>query len=203
MLMFVAIICFANLGLAFAQPSPSRFEVGGQISTLRLSDFAATNIGLGGRLTHDASRRVAIEAEFSFFPHDDGTIDSSAGTLPGFGIEYRRRRSEAFFGPKVGIRGHRVGVFARGRPGFTRVTHRGVGCVGEVCALVLLAVPVYRTEFALDAGGVLEFYPSPRTVARVDIGSTLVRHRSSAPPCWGRSCTSHNFTSRVGIGVRF
>ena len=68
--------------------------------------------------------------------------------------------------------------------------------------LMLLAVPEYRTEFAFDLGGVLEFYPSARTVARIDAGDTMIRHRSSAvPPC--QECTTHNFSSRFGVGVRF
>ena len=90
------------------------------------------------------------------------------------------------------------------RPGFVRLSDQCVDCVGEVCALatMLLARPVYRTEFALDLGAVLEFYPSARTVARVDFGDTMIRHRSqAAPPC--SNCTSHNFASRIGIGFRF
>jgi hypothetical protein len=68
--------------------------------------------------------------------------------------------------------------------------------------LLLLARADYRTEFAMNLGGVLEFYPSPRIVTRLDLGTTLIRHRSFAPPrCDG--CTSSNFSSRVGVGFRF
>ena len=71
-----------------------------------------------------------------------------------------------------------------------------------MCALMLFARPEYRTEFALDLGGIVEFYPTRRTVARVDFGDVMIRHRSAAvPPC--SDCTSHNFTSRFGIGLRF
>ena len=80
---------------------------------------------------------------------------------------------------------------------------KGINCLGEVCTrmLFLLARPEYRTEFATNLGGVLEFYPSPSIVARVDLGTTLIRHRSFAPPC--DDCTSTNFSSRVGFGFRF
>jgi hypothetical protein len=74
--------------------------------------------------------------------------------------------------------------------------------VGNGCALVLIALDTYRTEFALDLGGGIEFYPSRRTVARVELGDTIIRHRSFAPPC-PSGCTSHNLSSRLGIGVRF
>ena len=76
-------------------------------------------------------------------------------------LGYSRRRIEGFFGPKVGWHNERVGVFGKVRPGFTRLYDRGVNCVGEACArmLILLAGPEYRTEVALDLGGVVEFYP--------------------------------------------
>ena len=139
----------------------------------------------------------------SFFPSETITSESAnpGGTLR---LDYHRRRAEAFFGPKLGLRSARFGVFAKVRPGFARLTDRGVECAGEACALanLLIARPEYRTEFALDVGAVLEVYPSSRTVARLDFGDTMIRHRSqAAPPCW--SCTTHNFTSSVGLGFRF
>jgi len=53
-----------------------------------------------------------------------------------------------------------------------------------------------ETRFALDLGGVIEFYPSRRFVLRVDLGDTVIRN--SQP---GR--TSHNFQFGAGIGIRF
>jgi hypothetical protein len=124
---------------------------------------------------------------------------------PDLRIAYNRRRADAFFGLKLDVRRDKVGVFAKVRPGFTRLTEAGgeQNCAGTVCPLVLLIRPEYRTEFGLDVGGVLEFYPSMRTVARFELGDTLIRHRSLAPPCWLSNCTSHNLSSRLGVGLRF
>ena len=206
LLVAAAFACFIVATPAFAQSSP-KFEVGGQLSALRLTDFPATNAGLGGRFSFDLARWIAVESEFSWFPHDDVKVNS--GT-PGAGLAYHRRRAEAFFGPKMGIKTQRMGFFGKVRPGFARLSNQGVECDGDVCALMtvglpsqLLAVPVYRTEFALDLGGVFEFYPSPRTILRFDIGDVMIHHRSEAPPCWGTTCTSNNFSSRFGVGVRF
>jgi len=202
-----ALALFTVIGLAgqaSAQSFVPRVEVSGQFTTLRLSDFDATSLGLGGRVTYNLSRPVAVEGEYNFFLHDD--VTTTTGSLPGLGIAYQRRRSEAFFGAKIGFGGgERLRAFARVRPGFTRLTHQGVECVGQVCAqaLMLLAVPTYRTEFALDLGGGIEFYPSRRTVARIDVGDTLIWHRSTAPPCWAGDCTSQNFASRFSLGLRF
>jgi hypothetical protein len=187
---------------ASAQTPPSGFQVGGQLSTLRLSDFDATNAGFGGRGSFDLTRFVTLEGEINFFANDEFEV-SSPGLERNLSVEYKRRRLEGFFGPKVGVRYERFGIFAKARPGFSRLTHRGIGCVGPDCALaqMLLAIPEYKTEFAVDLGGVFEFYPTDRTVARVDLGTTVIRHRSTAPPC--NDCNSQNFSSRFGFGFRF
>jgi len=181
-----------------AQPSRGRFEVGAAVTALRLSSFDATSAGIAGRFTVNATDWLAADAELAFTPHDDVVL-----AAPGFDFRtsYFRRRIEAFAGPKVGVRNDSVGVFARIRPGVTQLTDRGIGCTGEVCALALLARPDYRPEFALDLGGGVEFFPFGRAVARIDVGDTIIRHRSAAPPC--RDCSTHNFASRFGVGLRF
>ena len=45
-------------------------------------------------------------------------------------------------------------------------------------------------------------YTDFRRPHRVEFGDTMIRHRSFAPPC-ASGCTSHNLSSRLGIGVRF
>jgi hypothetical protein len=187
----------------FAQAMPSRVEIGGQMHVLRLSESADVNVGVGGRVTVDLAPWLAVEGEYQFLPKDE--LDTSSLTADGraLGLRYQRRRSTALFGVKAGYRGERVGVFAKARPGFTSLTDRGVECVGEVCALVLLAVPDYRREFAFDLGGVVELYPSARWTARVDVGSLMIRHRSTAPPCAAGDCTTSNLATSLGVGMRF
>lgn len=190
---------------ASAQGQGGRFEVGGQASLLRLTDFGATNVGVGGRVIVDVRRWLAIDAEGQFFPTDDILIRSRSLADADFAVAHRRRRADGFFGVKLGARRDRMGLFGRIRPGFTRLLDQGIECVGVDCAriLMLFVRDDYRTEFALDLGGGAEFYPSRRTVARVEFGDTMIRHRSFAPPCWAERCTSHNFSTRVGGGVRF
>lgn len=191
------------MGTAFGQSGPSRVEVGGQVNVLRLSDSSDTNVGLGGRVTFDIAPWVSVEGEYQFLPSD--VIDMSSMTADGsiVGLRYDRQRSTALFGVKAGYRGERLGLFAKVRPGVTVLSDRGLDCLGDVCALMLLAVPEYRSEFALDFGSVVEVYPSSRWLARVDVGSLMIRHRSTAPPCPLGDCTSFNFATSFGIGVRF
>ncbi len=193
------------IGLADVLPAraqePSRFEIGALFSALRLGDLNDVNAGVGGRFSYDLSTWIAADAEFNFVPQDSATVTGRAPGSPEFRLIYQRRRADALFGVKSGWRGDRVGIFAKVRPGLTRLSHKGVDCGGDMCALILLALPTYRTEFALDFGGVVEFYPSARTVARLDVGDFMIRQSNSAPPC--QECVTHNFSSRVGIGWRF
>jgi outer membrane protein with beta-barrel domain len=196
-LMMVVCLAAAN---AAAQTTPSRFEVGGHLSTLRIGEGGNTNAGIGGSVGYDFSRWLAAEAEMSLFPRD--RIDVEMGLAPITTTRWSRRRLEGFFGPKVGVRGDRFGAFAKVRPGFVTLTDTGVGCAGDLCPLILLPRPDYRTEFAVDLGGIFEFYPTPRTIARFDLGTTAIRHRSQGvPPC--RDCTTKNLSTSVGMGFRF
>jgi hypothetical protein len=197
------VVSLSGAGVAAAQPTPSRLEIGAQASLLHLSDFETTSAGVGGRLSFDVARFAAVEAEANFFPNDDVLLAPSTVT-PDLRVTYHRRRTDAFVGMKLGARREKVGVFAKVRPGLTHLTDDGgPQCAGSLCPLVLLVRPEYRTEFALDWGGVLEFYPSTRLVARFELGDTMIRHRSFAPPCWLEGCTSHNLSSRLGVGFRF
>ncbi len=203
--MAAGVVCVLAIaaGAAFAQGELPRVEVGGHVNVLRLSESSDTNVGVGGRVTFNLAPWLGLEGEYQFIPDD--TLDTSSRMPDGSvaGIRYERRRSTALFGVKAGYRGDRIGVFAKVRPGFTSLTDRGVACRGDVCALMLLAVPEYRREFALDVGGVFEFHPSSRWVARADIGSLIIAHRSSAPPCAAGDCTTSNLASSIGLGVRF
>lgn len=185
---------------AAAQSAPGA-DVAVQVSSLRLSDVDALSTGIGGRLTVDLARWIALDGEFTFVPKDNLALNSTVGNAGTAGLTYHRRRTDGFVGVKVGRRLDRVGFFAKARPGLSRLVDKGVACSGEVCALLLIARPDYQTEFVFDLGAVVELYPTDRWLARVDVGNTFIRHRGIAPPCTG--CTSSNLSATFGLGVRF
>ena len=195
----------ALVATASAVHAQGRWEVGGQFSVLQPSDSASTNAGIGARVAWHAANWVSAEAEVNYFASErfewDGVPSPAGVSFDRFNLRYNRQRLEAFFGPKIGHKWQRFGLFGKVRPGFTHLTDDGVECIGDVCALALIARPQYRTEFALDLGGVAEFYPTSRTVVRADLGTRMIRHRSSAPPC--QSCSTQNFSSSFGAGYRF
>ena len=68
-----------------------------------------------------------------------------------------------------------------------------------------------KNYFSLDVGGVLEFYPTRRIVARFDGGDTMIFYRSFEFPVFffpvqtftAPSETLHNFQFNAGVGFRF
>lgn len=199
------VACASGVRTASAQTPGERLEVAANLNMLRLSDFSSTRAGLGGRVTFDLNQHVAIEGELAFYPKDRIVQEFNTSSVMPYQIVGNRRRTDALFGVKVGMRSTRFGLFAKARPGFTRLADRGTACEGPGCAVILMLIAPYsyRTEFAFDFGGGFELYPTARTVARVELGDTMIRHRSVAPPCLAGPCTSHNLSSRLGIGYRF
>lgn len=185
-----------------AAQSSRPIDVSAQFSTLNLANLDATSVGVGGRVTVALSRWLSIDGELSVYPNDNFTESGFVIAGDG-GLTFKRRRLEGLAGVKIGWRNDRFGVFGKARPGFVRLTNRGVDCTGDVCPLILVALPVYKTEFALDLGGMVEFYPTPRTVARFDVGDVAIQHRSLLVPGVCSTCTTHNFSTRAGFGVRF
>ena len=206
-----------------AQSDEKKFEVGGQFSSLRvptrsvtvsgaalaITEARDTNFGFGGRFGYNFSKYFSLEAEGNFFPRDR---DLDAG-----------RKTQALFGVKAGKRFEKVGVFAKARPGFVRYERGDYrfgsgGCVAVFPPPISCYRPVARTNFAVDLGGVVELYPSKRTIIRFDAGDTIVRlpARNVAAfqvnaPSPGFSLivlpespqTTHNFQASVGFGFRF
>ena len=213
------------LGAANAQTEDvAKFEIGGQFTVLARNkptpifpsptivpdDYEdSIRLGFGGRFTYNATNNVALEAEGNFFPGNDnfdGDLSVPAGET-----------FQAQFGVKAGKRFSKFGIFGKARPGFvtffdasrmtgtTTITFnnqqftRGVFSTGK------------ETDFSMDLGGVVEFYPSPRIVTRVDFGDTIIRYGEyrresfvlSVPFLTRPAETKHNFQFSVGVGFRF
>jgi hypothetical protein len=199
-----------------------RFEAGIQFSSLllRLSperfnfpffgpfdEGSQAEAGFGGRLGYNATDNLAFEAEGNFYPRRRFAFDNTTGGYP----------AQMQFGAKYGRRFERFGVFAKARPGFvtfSRVnTLTGTETVnfgGEQ-----FVIPTFedrrKNYFALDLGGVLEFYPSRRILTRFDLGDTIIRYSArdnsafiSAPvPPRIPAELRHNLQFTAGIGLRF
>jgi hypothetical protein len=204
----LVVICLcAGSGIANAQLSERKFEVGAMFTSITLDNFKARTLpgiatgdskikGLGGRFAYNFTDNIAVDAEGSFFPETH------------FGNEEFGQKTQGLIGIKAGVRNKRVGVFAKARPGvmwFGEFPSRGT-CTpttfGSSCTVS------HEKDFALDLGGVVEFYPAERVIIRADVGDTIVRFPERSfglfnHPSFIPGETKHNFQVSVGFGWRF
>lgn len=172
-----------------------RAEVGAFYTGVNLDGFGETVNGLGGRFGYNFNKHLALDAEFGFFP------ETHLGNRQAGG------KTQAFAGVRAGARTSRVGVFAKARPGvmFIGEVTSGFSCSGTSFGRTCRP---QHNNFALDLGGVLELYPSARTIVRFDAGDTVVRLRSATAGLLtggptATTDTTHNFQFSVGFGYRF
>ncbi|HEX8500402.1 MAG TPA: outer membrane beta-barrel protein [Pyrinomonadaceae bacterium] len=214
-------------GGAAARPAPARergrrFEVGVQFSSFVLnlspSDLGGPSVGpfdygsnaeAGGglRLGYNATKNLAFEAEGNFYPRRRYGISATVGGYP----------SQFQAGVKYGRRYRSFGLFAKARPGFVHFS--SVNHVTGVETFTFggqqFFLPTFgergRTYFSLDAGAVLEFYPSERLFTRFDVGDTMIRYPErdgvsyyyTTPPGRLPAELRHNLQVTAGIGLRF
>ncbi|HWS86105.1 MAG TPA: outer membrane beta-barrel protein [Pyrinomonadaceae bacterium] len=232
-LIFTAAILIAGPRAARAQDNETRWEVGGLITAMNVdngsasatsfppcpapvcafvmttTEHRATEAGVGARLGYNVNRYVTLEAEVNFFPREgEVTEDDFTGG----------RKLQGLFGIKAGKRGESLGVFAKARPGFVHFTAGELQ--GNVGCIPLIPTPpgcfgvdkLGRTDFAFDLGGVVEMYPTERSILRLDLGDTVLRSREHQVPVLTQPTpvlvqvparTTHNFQGSVGFGIRF
>ena len=238
----LATLC-TNSQTVYSQSSTDdekKFEVGAQFSVLHsviqqgtftgivcvttpCPSFVITNSrelqpGFGGRLGYNLTSNLAVEAEVNFFP--------GAGS---YGVPEPftgGNKVEGLFGVKAGKRFEKVGVFGKARPGFLHASKGDIRPRPDTLCVAIFPPPagcfetISKTNFALDLGGVVEVYPTKRTIIRFDAGDTMVfLGKRNIPaivnPLAGSLApsfltiipapaeTTHNFQFNVGVGFRF
>ncbi len=180
---------------AQAQTDEHKFEAGVVFTAIGAESLDQSSKGLGARLTYNFTDNLALDAEGSLFPRTTLGNDQSAQNVQGF------------VGVKAGARSKYVGIFAKARPGVMSIGNSISGFDCGSRGLFNVCRPE-RSHLALDAGVVTEFYPSSRTIIRVDLGDTIVRFRSAGRNVFdgtqvSSSSVSHNFQASIGFGYRF
>jgi hypothetical protein len=171
---------------ASAQTDEHKFEVGAVFTALGAdSEGAAKGIGL--RFGYNINEYLAVDAETSFFPSDQ------------FGNNLVGQNAQGFVGVKAGKRTKYVGIFAKARPGVMFIGNSTSGLDCDDRGAFSVCRPEHN-HLALDAGVVAEFYPSSRTIIRVDLGDTIVRFRDTRRDI---SDVTHNLQASIGFGFRF
>lgn len=217
-----------------------RFEVGGQFSILNNSvgtDVGVTAVqcvttpcptlfsfsksrkvqpGFGGRFGYNLTDNLALEAELELFPKAE--LLSRPDTFNDGNL------IQGLFGVKAGKRFEKIGVFGKARPGFQYASKGDLRFKSNIGCPTVFPPPAgcfettSRNSFAFDLGGVVELYPTKRTLIRLDVGDTIVRlgARNVAGILSGPLLlpsfavvigvpaeTTHNLQVSAGVGFRF
>jgi len=195
--------------LVLAQtPELPKYEVAAEFTSMDRDNFTGgAEAGLGARFTFNLNKTFSIETAAYHFPRTCFTCEHN-GTV-----------TEVLGGLKVGKRFEKWGLFAKARPGVVSFSR------GEVNALLASgpsAFPIELEEnrvnsFAVDAGAVVEFYPSKRIVTRFDAGDTIIHFNRrqfnsifsdgsgtfTLFPITVPAKTTHNFQFMTSVGFRF
>lgn len=190
------VVSFAG-GEIEAQSGERKFVVCPLYTTINLQAFDSKESGVGMRLSYQVNDYLAVEAEgniFEFSIGDHPTDDKLA--------------AQGLLGIKAGLRNRRVGVFAKLRPGvvnFPELRVRRSFCfLGQSCERSARSA----NRLALDAGAVVELYPTRNIIVRMDVGDTMIRFRDDfivefPAPVRIKDGFSHNLQLAGSIGFRF
>ena len=168
------------------------------LGTAVSSEFDGTDVGVGGRLSWRPTALLGIDGEFTWYPGELADEEAFSGG-----------RVEGLFGGTIGPRLGRVRPFAKLRPGFVtfRAASEPIACILIFPPPLTCTLAAGQTVFALDIGGGVEWFPSGRTVIRVDAGDRALRYPSPVIDSDGtvrdESFFSHDFRFAVGGGWRF
>lgn len=163
-----------------------------QIKTVS-DDEKVPTYEIGGQIfffgSHDLGNGGGAGSRFTYNLNNHIAFDSEVNFfLPDEGPPYA---VQSLFGIKAGKRIKKLGIFAKVRPGFQTnfvVNERE------------------RAKFALDVGGVVEYYPNRHVVLRFDAGDVIIPFRNDVvgPEYVAqRLGTTHNFQYTLGVGIRF
>ena len=195
--------------LVLAQtPELPKYEVAAEFTSMDRDNFTGgAEAGLGARFTFNLNKTFSIETAAYHFPRTC------------FSCEHNGTVTEVFGGLKAGKRFEKWGLFAKARPGVVSFSR------GEVNALLATGPSAFPIEFeekrvnsfAVDAGAVVEFYPSKRIVTRFDAGDTIIHFNRrqfnsifsdgsgtfTLFPATVPAKTTHNFQFMTSVGFRF
>ena len=184
--MSILLVCASS---GRAQEKNPKYEVGIHYAALNVSEKSDKDSGVGVRFTYNLNDYVGLEAETTQFQQTrEGGEDNER---------------EGFFGVRAGKRTKRYGLFAKVRPGVTRFYLLGVTPGPNV-------FEQGHTRFAVDVGGVFEYYLHRHAAIRVDVGDTMVRFKTGDffykrldEPMFVQRKLSHNLQVNVGFALRF
>lgn len=182
---------------------PGKWEFGPLVSAMMiaregLANNVRTEPGFGGYASYRFYGALYLDADLLYSPrrpdfsgpHDGGAI------------------LQGLAGLKGGIRRNHFGFFGKVRPGFNSYSQAlaSISSSGQL-------TPTYTydrsTNFVLDLGGILEFYPRERNTVRLEVGDTHLFFNTrdvnvdGGTQSYGGGKMKHSIQLMLGYGWRF
>lgn len=181
-----------------------RWEVGPVFSTMVIaregaSDGVRVEPGVGGYASYKLYRVFYLDGDLLYFPR--GT--NSSGPHDGGEI------FQGLLGVKGGIRRNHFGFFGKVRPGFNSYSKALSGITTGQSSGALTNTYGRATNFVIDLGGIIEFYPAERSTLRLEVGDTHIffgtrniNENGAVVPVTGGDLR-HSMQFSLGYGWRF
>lgn len=182
----------------------SRWEFGPAYSTMMLAregpaDGVRLEPGFGGYISYKMRSVFYLDGDILYYPR--GT--NSSGPHDGGEI------LQALAGVKGGIRRNHFGFFGKVRPGFNSYAKALTGFTIDPNSGAVTDRYSRATNFVLDLGGIVEFYPAERNTLRLEVGDThiffgnrSINENGTIVPAPGGDLR-HSIQFVVGYGWRF
>ncbi|HET7107013.1 MAG TPA: outer membrane beta-barrel protein [Candidatus Acidoferrum sp.] len=178
---------------------PGKWEFGPLFSTMFIgregpTDGVRTEPGFGGYASYRFYHVFYFDGDLLYFPRGS----NSSGPHDGGEI------LEGLFGLKGGIRRNHFGIFGKVRPGFNSYSQAlsAISPTGQESFS-------RSTNFVLDLGGIVEFYPGEHGTLRLEAGDTHIYFNTrdvnvgSTIVSAGGGKMQHTIQFIVGYGWRF
>ena len=181
---------------------PGTWEFGPLFSTLMIGRQGSTSNpvtepGYGGYASYRFYGALYLDGDVLYFPH----TTSQSGPHDGGTI------LQGTFGLKGGIRRNHFGFFGKARPGFQSYSQAVASVTDEGSGTTYTYTR--STNFALDLGGIVEFYPRESSTLRIEVGDTHLYFNDRTFLFNGTPITSpggkmqHSIQFVFGYGWRF
>jgi hypothetical protein len=180
-------------------PVRGKWEAGPLFCTMLIAregptDGVRTEPGFGGYASYRLYKVFYFDTDLLYFPRGTG----SSGPHDGGTI------FQGLFGVKGGIRRNHFGIFGKVRPGFHSYSD-------ALSGVTLSGAETFdrSTNFVLDLGGILDFYPTKHGTLRLEAGDTHIYfgtrdlNIAGAPQPVGGGSLRHTIQFASGYGWRF
>jgi hypothetical protein len=163
------------------------------------SDGVRVEPGVGGYASYRLYRVFYLDGDLLYFPR--GT--NSSGPHDGGEI------FQGLLGVKGGIRRNHFGFFGKVRPGFNSYSKALSGITTDQSSGAVTYTYDRATNFVIDLGGIIEFYPAERSTLRLEVGDTHIffgtrniNENGAVVPVTGGDLR-HSMQFSLGYGWRF